>query len=149
MPAVSIVRPLLVAANQTSPSSATTVAATGVTGFALYDAITIVATVAGTTGGTLDVCVQHSPDGVTWYDYVHFPQALAAAASVIYAYPPVANDNIVVIGKDTTPLLAAGSAAGGVWFDRLRVLFVAGAGTSVGAVQSVNVLCSRLSARGN
>jgi hypothetical protein len=111
-------------------------------GFSKWRQLAFVATVTGATGGALDVYVQHSPDGVTWYDYIHFTQAAAAASAVTYFYSPtVDNDSIVAIGKNTTPALAANTAVGGPWFDQLRVLYVAGASTSAGAAQVVNVLC--------
>lgn len=126
----------------TSPGSAITVANSGVGGFSNYRAISFKAALLGATGGTLDVYVQHSADGTTYYDYVHFPQLAAAAAAVSYSYDPALNDSIVTVGSGTTPVLAAGSVAGGHWMDYLRILFVAGASTSVGAAQVVKVLCT-------
>ena len=125
----------------TSPVAAGTAAVAGVGGFSEYEAITIFATITGATGGALDVYVQHSPDGVTWYDFVHFAQASAAAPAVSYAVAPSLNNSIVAIGSGTTPALTAGGCAGGHWFDQLRVLYVAGSGTSAGAAQVVKVLC--------
>lgn len=127
-----------------SPSTAsTTTAVTGVQGFGKYSAIEIIATLTGATGGPLDVYVQKSVDGVNWYDYVHFTQVLAVAPAVTYSYVPALNDNIVAIGSGTTPVLAAGSASGGHWYDWLRVVFVSGAGTSAGAAQNIRVLAVR------
>lgn len=115
------------------------------------DAIKIIGTIAGATGGTLDVYVQTSFDGgVTWYDLVHFTQAAAIAAAVTYSYSIALNDNLVVVGKGTLAspnvALAAGSVAGGPWGDQMRAVFVAGAGTSAGAVQIVDVLGIRRAA---
>ncbi len=124
----------------TSPAAASTVANTAAGGFSRFQSLTFIATLAGGTGGTLDVYVQHSADNVTFYDYVHFAQLAAGAASVTYSYAPALNDTISTIGKNTTPVLAAGTAAGGHPFDFLRVLYVAGASTSAGAAQSVKVL---------
>lgn len=126
----------------TSPAAPGTAATTAQGGFSDYEAITIVATITGATNGVLDVYVQHSPDGVTWYDYVHFAQLAAGASAVTYACNPALSNAIVTIGTGTSPALAAGTCAGGHWFDQLRVLYVAGASTSAGAAQTVKVLCS-------
>ncbi len=52
-------------------------------------------------------------------------------------------DLLGAVGKDltTTMVLAAGNAAGGHWFDQLRVRYVGGASTSAGAAQVIKVLC--------
>ncbi len=133
----------------TSPAAASTVAVAACGGFGTYDTLTFVATITGATGGALDVYIQHSPDGVTWYDYVHFTQASAAAGAVTYACNPALTNSIVTIGAPTTPAattptpaLAAGLCAGGAWFDQLRVVYVAGVSTSAGAAQVVKVLCT-------
>jgi hypothetical protein len=117
-------------------------------GYSKYEDITFLATLTGATGGTLDVYVQHSADGVDWYDYVHFSQLAPAAAAATYSYPPALNDNIVAVGKGTAgsagPLtLPPGTVAGGRCHDQLRTVFVAGASTSAGAAQVVNVLATR------
>lgn len=132
-----------VTADATSPASAIHQLTTGVGGFADFKTITIVATVQGGTGGTLDVMIEHSPDGGTsWYEYWHLPQLAAAAAAVTYTYGPALNDSPVLVGKNltTTFVLGAGSVAGGHWFDMLRVRYVAGASTSAGAAQVIGVL---------
>lgn len=126
----------------TSPASASTAAVAGCGGFAEYEAITFIATLTGATNGVLDVYIQHSPDGVTWYDYVHFTQLSSGASAVTYSIAPALNNVIATIGSGTSPALAAGVCAGGHWFDQLRVLYVAGASTSAGAVQVVKVLCA-------
>lgn len=131
----------------TSPASASTVVGLAAGGFSKWDQIAFVATITGATGGTLDVYVQHSPDGVTWYDYVHFTQAAGGAAAVTYFYSPAVSSGTttapVVIGKNTTPALANSTATGGPWYDQLRVLYVAGASTTAGAAQTINVLCAQ------
>jgi hypothetical protein len=106
-----------------------------------YESITIEATLQGATGGTLDVYIQTSPDqGVTWTDYIHFPQIAAAATAVTYrANPNAWLGTINVVGKDLVPALAANTIAGGLPGDRLRVLYVAGSGTSAGALQKIRV----------
>lgn len=135
----------------TSPTTATgTVVTTPLTGFSGVTAMTFIADLIGCTGGSLDVGVQHSPDGVIWYDYVHFPQVAASAAEALYSYAPAMNDSIVTIGKyvlapasNVTIVLANGSVAGGHWFDQLRCIFVPNATITAGAVQSVTAWCNR------
>lgn len=139
---------LNVTADATSPASATYQVTTGMPGFSRYSAITILATVTGGTGGTLDVVIETSPDeGVTWYEYWHIAQ-VAAATTATYRYAPALNDSPVQVGKNnatgstltTTMTLGAGAVAGGHWFDMLRVRYVAGPSTSAGAAQIINVL---------
>ncbi len=100
--------------------------------------IDIVAMLVGATGGTLDVYIQEGlPDG-TWYDVVHFPQLAAAAAAITYKgnismLPQPTSAAPTVVGTGLTPALAVNTIVQGTGFDRLRLLFVAGAGTSAGA----------------
>lgn len=140
---------LTVTADKTSPASNTYQVTTGVAGFAVFKALTFIATITGGTGGALDVLIETSPDGgTTWYEYAHFPQ-VSAAATATYRYAPALNDTIVQVGKNnlsgstltTSMTLAANSAAGGHWGDMLRVRYVAGSGTSAGASQLISVLC--------
>jgi hypothetical protein len=129
----------------TSPAAASTVVTTGVNGLSRMGELTIFAKVTGATGGTLDIYIQDSPDGVIWYDYWHIPQIVAGAAAVRYAYCPAMNDSVTVIGAvdaGTSPLLANGQVRGGKWHDRMRVIYVAGTGTSAGAVQDIRLLAS-------
>jgi len=133
----------------TSPNAASTVAVTPVIGFGKFDAIKIEAELQGATGGTLDVYIQVSHD---WHpilqtgkfvDYVHFTQLAAAASPIIYNVDPALTNSITVIGKNLVPALAAGTVAGGYWGDAMRLLFVAGASTSAGALQTVTVIGKR------
>jgi hypothetical protein len=113
-----------------------------------YDAanyITIVAELVGITGGTLDVTIQDSPDGVVWYDYVHFAQLAAGAAAIKTSYTPALPNAIVTIGKSVdpatpVPVLAAASFRGGHPFRYLRSVAIAGAGASAGAAQTITVI---------
>lgn len=127
----------------TSPSSATTaVVGLSAIGTEMRNAseIKIVAELVGATGGTLDVYLQWTPDGTTWYDYCHFPQLAGAAAAVKYStgsnYP---TPGITVIGKDSTPALAANTCVGGSVGNGLRCVCVAGVGTSAGAAVTINI----------
>jgi hypothetical protein len=102
-----------------------------------YDAIGIDVDLQGATGGTLDVYLQQSPDqGVNWYDIVHWPQLLAAASPIRYGSPISQSTTTTaptVIGKNLTPALAAGAVVNGAFSDRMRLVMVAGSGTSAGA----------------
>jgi hypothetical protein len=111
--------------------------------------IQITAVLKGATGGTLDVYIQTSPnDGVTWVDAVHFPQLAAGAASVLYvatlsAISQPASASPVVVGAGLSPALAANTVVQGLGFNRLRLLFVAGSGTTAGAPISAYVIPQR------
>lgn len=148
--------------SETSPASATTAASSNaVLSAASYlpggvagplddtETLEIVAELVGATGGTLDVYVQsQAEDGQPWYDVIHYPQLLAGAAAAIYRasitqHPESTSDSPTVVGKNTTPQLAANKIVQGKAFNRLRLLFVAGAGTSAGAAITVNVYGQR------
>ena len=69
------------------------------------DALTfvkIIAELQGPTGGTLDVTIQDSQDGVKWFDYVHFAQVAAGAARAVFAYEPAMPNAITTIGTTAT-----------------------------------------------
>jgi len=127
----------------TSPNAASTaVLGSALLGTSRYDAIQIICEVQGATGGALDLYIQSSFDGgTTWWDLAHLPQLAAAASAVKYAIviPGVSTDDITVIGKNTTPALAANTVVGGMWGSSIRVLAVAGASTSAGAAQTFTV----------
>ena len=110
-----------------------------------FIALNVIATVQGATGGTLDIYGQMSPDdGGTWYDIFHLPQLAAAAASTTYGFGlGIENASITAIGSGLSPALAANTLALGGWASRLRLVFVAGGGTSLGATQKVWVQAQR------
>lgn len=142
---------------ETSPSAASTAASSaavagssGAAGIAMlatgldgYLSLTVVAKLVGATGGTLDIYLQTSPDaGATWVDYAHFPQLAGGAAAIKYEF--VVSQGIqtaapIVVGINTTPALAANTVVGGAWGDRIRLLMVAGAGTSAGAAVNITI----------
>lgn len=150
--------------HETSPTSAITAASAGVVDNAANylppgvagpfddtDGTDIYAELVGATGGTLDVYVQVSPDeGANFYDAVHFPQLAAGGAAIKYrATLAYAQQNTaatqgqpIVIGKNLTPALVVNTVVPGEGFNRARLLFVAGAGTTAGAAIRV-VLCSK------
>lgn len=146
---------------ETTPSAASTVASSAAVvgsiagaplGVAVggLDGLTglfVEAILQGATGGTLDVYLQVCPiPGGNWYDYAHWVQIAAAAAPARFVFA-VANTaqqlTITATGTNLTPALAAGTVVGGPWGDRLRLVFVAGAGTSAGAVQTIIVTGQR------
>lgn len=113
-----------------------------------YDSLDIVAELTGATGGTLDVYVQSNPDGQNqnWFDIAHFTQLAAAAAAVKYNCSISLFTNATaptVVGKNLSPALAANTMVQGPFSDRIRVLMVAGTGTSAGAAVRVTVCAQR------
>lgn len=129
----------------TTPAAASTaVVGAAVTGLDDYDALQIVASLVGATGGTLDVYLQTNPsqDGATWVDYAHFAQ-LASGASALTVGLSVSligqQLTATTLGKNLTPALSAGACLGGVWGRSMRAVAVAGAGTSAGAAISIAI----------
>jgi hypothetical protein len=126
-----------------SPTSAGTVVSTSATGTASWRNIKVEVTLTGQTsggasiGGTLDAYVQC---GASWTDWVHFAQVAASAAPVTYTYVPALNDSITTVGSGTSPALAAGTGAGGHPGGQVRLLFVAGSGTSASGAQVARVV---------
>lgn len=107
-----------------------------------YEIDGVVAELVGATGGTLDVYLQFSPDaGVTWVDWLHFAQLAAGAAAVktaVAMHKPTAY-SATTVGEGTAPALPAAALVPVHPGDRLRLLFVAGAGTTLGGVQTVRI----------
>ncbi len=131
-----------VAADQTSPAAAGAATTTPQTGFSKFFTYAFLGNLRGATGGTLDIVIEHSPDGVNWYELGHFPQqAAAAAATAVFAVKSSGGGSITAVGKNltTTTVLAVSVFIGAPYFDTWRVRYVAGASTSAGAAQSVVV----------
>lgn len=144
------------AAAGTAISSAAVAGSSGAAGVAMLTAgldsflsLTVVAKLVGATGGTLDVYLQSSPDqGTTWVDYAHFPQLAAGAAAVRYAFATaqgVQSAAPVVVGINGAPALAANTIVGGAWGDRLRLVMVAGAATTIGAAVNITISAQKTS----
>lgn len=112
-----------------------------------YDHLTIVASVVGATGGTLDFYLQVSGDGRRWIDYLHLPQlaAGAQASTTVYAANRQAQLTPVAVGIDLAPALAAGAFLGTDWGNHIRLVAVAGAGTAAGAAFEILLMLSRTS----
>ena len=130
----------------TSPATTTTEYETGVYGFAEADALSLFADIGSPTGAAVDVVVQNSCDGTTWYDYVHFLQSAGSAAAVKYMAVPTLNGLITTVGSGTlasaAPVLASGAMANGHWQNYLRVV-IKTAGNNTACAITVKALCSR------
>lgn len=101
--------------------------------------LSLIGELVGATGGVLDVYVQAEFLG-QWYDVAHFPQLSAGGAAITTVFTLGAKAAAdAVIGKATSPVLAAGTCAG-LWGDQLRLVMVAGTSTSVGAAVKVTVV---------
>lgn len=132
----------------TSPASASTSISTLiVTGLDAFEAMKIVTIFQGATGGTLDIYLQmcDDQDGSTWVDYAHFTQIAAGAASATSLYSVTRQTErltAIAVAVGDTPALAAGTVLGGEFGAKMRVVMVAGAGTSAGTAQTIHFLGS-------
>lgn len=130
--------------------SAASYLATGIAG-PLDDScgIQITAVIGSPTGGTLDLYVQTSPDdGAHWFDAVHFAQSAAAASAANYvatvsSISQPATAAPVAVGSGLTPALAAATVVQGLGFNRMRLVMVAGSGTTKGTAVTVYVVPQR------
>jgi hypothetical protein len=132
----------------TSPASASTATGGACSGLAKFGTIRVDLVLQGATDGALDVYLQRKVHDNLWADWAHFTQLAAAASAVAYTLTVVpatssgtiSSDVVTPAGTDATPApaLAAGFSAvhPGDW---LRVVYVAGAGTSAGAEQKIRV----------
>jgi len=154
--------------NETSPAAPGTVASSGpVQNAASYlppgvagpfddvDSVDVFAELVGATGGNLIVYVQVSPDeGINYYDAIAFPTLNAGAGAAIYratlSYAQQSQTTAIatLVGKNLNPALTTGGANGivvpGEGFNRVRLVFTAGSGTTKGATVRV-VLCGKRS----
>jgi hypothetical protein len=116
-----------------------------------YDSIEIEAELSGATGGSLDVYMQSSDDGLIWYDTVHFTTISAASALVIYRTAlsryATAFTAPTVIGKNLSPALSSGSAIQNGFGNHLRLVMVAGSGTTAGTPVLVRITGFRTETR--
>lgn len=136
----------------TSPASASTAVGGIFERLDEFDSLVILAVLTGATGGTLDVYLQvatKEDDGADteWVDYAHFAQISAAAAAItrLWSVTRLAQvTSIATVGKGTSPALAANTILGGEFGSRMRILFVAGASTSAGAVQTIDIIGTRI-----
>jgi hypothetical protein len=118
--------------------------------------IDIVAILVGATGGTLNVYMQQGMADGTWYDVVSFPQLTAAESQVTYKTnlsalalnagtggTTTSYATPVLIGSGIAPALIANASVQGQGFDRMRLVMVAGSGTSVGALVKIYATVQR------
>ena len=122
-------------------------------GFSEFDSFTILGDLVGATGGTLDLYLQRRvvADGSVWADWLHFTQLAGGAAATRLHYssqqnPAAAAGVAVGIMNDALTgavALAANTITPGHPGDALRLVAVAGAGTSAGALVSVYVVAYR------
>lgn len=131
----------------TSPSAASTAVLGTFHGLTRWDAFTVVAELQGATGGTLNIYLQRKITDDVWSDWVSFAQLAGGAAAVKYAVCPALGNTILAVGagSDATPApaLAAGNCVGGHPGDAVRVVAVAGVGTSAGTSQTVRIQAQR------
>lgn len=132
----------------TAPSAAgTTVGATLFKGamFQRANSFTIDAVIRGGTGGTLDVYLQRKLGSDSWTDFVHFPQQASGGAAKRYTLTLNGQGATTItetgVGTDAAPgvTLAANSAVNVMPGDDVRIVFVAGVGTSVGFSQTITI----------
>jgi len=130
----------------TSPAAPSTVAGPSVDIPYWAQGLLIVASLTGATGGALDVYLQVTDDGgTTWWDYAHFAQKTAGSALTHHMFAVSRSQQVLTItaiGKDLTPALAVNTVVGGQFGRKMRLLFVAGAGTSAGASQTVRLIAA-------
>ncbi len=130
----------------TSPAApGTVVHGTTFTGLEARDHYKIVATTLGPTGGDLDIYLQ-GYTGEDWFDVASLPTvgagdpALSLTGKLYrYSQPPFRFFNWADVGLAATPAIVGGDIDMGDFSDRLRIVFVAGIGTTVGASQMVSI----------
>jgi len=130
----------------TSPAAASTVVQTGTwDDLEEYDWFTLIGILTGATGGTLDVYLQSEIKSDVWVDWVHFPQKAAASAETRTAIDcRMSESAMATTGGGSTAAPGVALAASKVAFShpggKVRVVTVAGVGTSAGAAQTLYLL---------
>lgn len=129
-----------------SPDEASTVVHDEVFKGALFsnaDLLVIDAALNAGTNGALDVYLQRKLDDNDWVDWVHFPQVAAdgAAAYTIVVDGKGGSLDAVGRGTDASPnvILAASKVINTLPGGDVRVVFVAGAGTSAGGSNTITI----------
>jgi len=109
------------------------------------DLLVIDAALNGPTGdgAKLDVYLQRKLAADEWVDWIHFPQLSAGDAKRYTVAIDGAGSSIVAVGggSDDTPApaLAAGEAVNVMPGGEVRIVFVAGEGTTAGAEQTITI----------
>lgn len=133
----------------TSPAAAgTALVGAALPGLGIYDWFEFTAILAGGTGGVLDLCLQRrvSVADDVWADWYHFTQ-LSAGGAAKWAWhmrqgatvPTAVGTMVTAVPSNGTITLAANTFVGGHPGDAIRLIGVAGSGTSAGATQTVYV----------
>lgn len=127
----------------TSAAAASTTVIASINGLSRFDFITFDAVLLGATGGTLDIYLQRKLATDVWLDWARFTQ-LTAATPANFSFCTSVVNVIATVGKwadagTGTQVLAANACVGGHPGDILRMVGVAGSGTSLGAIQSVYI----------
>lgn len=136
-----------------SPSTVTTaVGAAPATDIGLFSTCSVVFTVQGGTGGTLDVYLQSRFKQLNtvgfWVDVAHLPQIAAGAGVATFSTSLTRWSSAApafVSGLNTaslTPALPVNTVLSGVLGIQLRVVYKTGAGTTLGAAQVILATCS-------
>lgn len=148
-------RPKIVTISENSPDSgaANVPSVAYVGGLSYFDALSIIATIQGATGDTLDVYLQTSYDMTPgleadsvariWYDYAHFQQLADGASPINVALHVNRSTSVTaetIIGTGLNPALGVSTILGGAWGDMIRILFVPGASTTAGSEQVVTII---------
>ena len=126
-------------------SSGQALVGSALAGLDKYDYFMVDALLVGATGGTLDLYVQRKLDTDVWLDWIHFPQLAGGASAIYYSASCQPGNGLTVVGKTAdngttgAPALAANTIVGGHPGDQIRLVCVAGGGTSVGAAVTVYV----------
>lgn len=128
----------------TTPGEVGTAISNAVSGLARFDLITIDADLEGATDGDLDVYLQREIAPGEWRDWAHFPQLGSGAPAASYTLLGNPTDSGIIevgTGDDDTasPALAADSCVGGHPGNALRVVCVAGEGTTAGADITIRI----------
>lgn len=112
----------------------------------------VTAVVGDPVGGALDLYVQTSPDdGAHWFDQIHFASFSSGTGGVqvatLSAISQPASAAPVAVGTGLAPALVADTVVQGMGFNRLRLLMVAGSGTTAGTSVTVYVVPQRIDTR--
>ena len=132
----------------TSPAAAgTSISTLIVTGLDAFESMKIVTILEGGVGGTLDIYLQmcDDQDGGVYVDYAHFAQLADGAASLTRLYSVSRQTErltAIAVAVGDTPALAAGTILGGEFGAKMRVIMVAGSGTSEGKAQTIHFIGS-------
>lgn len=137
----------------TSPAApGTTPGYTTSTAVGMFNTCSFYVVATGATGGTLDIFIQTSFKQVNaspvWVDVAHLPQLAAGAAAASFAFTLTRwspSSSAITASLNTTsgtPVLAANTVVPGVLGYLLRVVYKAGAGTTVGGAETILTYCS-------